>query len=332
MRLGAEGPPDPVARCVSVRRRRAAVVLLLAVHAGLLAWSAARHSPNANEPAHLAAGISHWEFGRFDLYQVNPPLVRMVASAAALVAGCETEWSRFSSSPGVRSEFPVGEDFVAANGERSLWLTTLARWACLPFSVVGGAICFLWSRDLYGHAAGLVSLALWCFCPNILGHASCITADAHATAVGLAANYAFWRWLKSPTWGWTAGAGFALGLALLSKTTWILLLVLWPLVWSVWRLWGRGESTAGPMPQACTSRSGVLRIVLVALLGLHVLNMGYLYDGSFRRLKDFEFVSRALRGETDDEEGNRFRGMLLGSLRIPLPAHYVMGIDVEAGL
>jgi hypothetical protein len=48
--------------------------LLLAIQAGLLAWSATRHSPSVDEMGHLAAGVSHWELGRFDLYRVNPPL------------------------------------------------------------------------------------------------------------------------------------------------------------------------------------------------------------------------------------------------------------------
>lgn len=36
------------------------VVLLLAIHVGVLAWAATRHSPTLNEPVHLVAGISQW--------------------------------------------------------------------------------------------------------------------------------------------------------------------------------------------------------------------------------------------------------------------------------
>ncbi|MFV0444805.1 MAG: hypothetical protein ACK5Q5_14630, partial [Planctomycetaceae bacterium] len=111
-------------------RRRlvsAAVVLLLAVHAGLLAYSATRHSPTMLEPALLASGLSHWEFGRFELYRVNPPLVRMVATLPVMAAGYEADWTGFYESPGARPEFSMGADFIAANGERSIWLFTIAR-------------------------------------------------------------------------------------------------------------------------------------------------------------------------------------------------------------
>lgn len=60
--------------------QRLLLAVLLSSHIALLAWSAARHSATLNEPAHLVAGLSHWKFGRFDLYRVNPPLVRMVAA------------------------------------------------------------------------------------------------------------------------------------------------------------------------------------------------------------------------------------------------------------
>ena len=52
----------------------------------LVGWIAARKSPVMDEPAHLVPGISHWQFGTFDLYRVNLPLVRMVAAIPVLAA------------------------------------------------------------------------------------------------------------------------------------------------------------------------------------------------------------------------------------------------------
>src|SRR5690606_19303560 len=133
----------------------------------------------------------------------------------------------------------LGADFIKANGERSIWLFTIARWACIPFSLVGGAFCFVWARELYGTLAGLAALTLWCFSPNILAHSELITPDAAATACGIAAAYFFWRWLKVPTWTRAACAGLLLGLAELSKMSWLFLFALWPLLWAFWRLTSR---------------------------------------------------------------------------------------------
>jgi 4-amino-4-deoxy-L-arabinose transferase-like glycosyltransferase len=208
---------------------------LLLVHAGLLAYGGAVHSPAIDEVGHMAAGLSHWELGKFDLYHVNPPLVRMVAAVPVRFAQPKYDWSQFSDAPGARSEFPIGRDFITANGERSFWFFTWARWACIPFSLLGGYVCFRWARELYGDWSGLLALTLWCFEPNILANAQMITPDTGATALGLTAAYVFWKWLKQPGWLLALGAGFALGLALLTKTTWIILFALWPALWLVWQ-------------------------------------------------------------------------------------------------
>lgn len=177
-----------------------------------------------------------WEFGRFDVYVVNPPVTRLVAALPVLAAGYEMNWDGFVTGPGARPEFALGEAFVAANGEASIRLMTLARRACIPFSLAGGLFCFLWARELYGAPAGLAALALWCTDPNILAHAELVTPDAAAAAFGLGAAYAFWRWLRQPTDARAVVAGLALGSALLSKMTWLFLFGLWPLLWGGWLL------------------------------------------------------------------------------------------------
>jgi hypothetical protein len=207
----------------------AAIAVLLIAHAGLLAWGAWRHSITWDEVGHLPAGMSHWLFGRFDLYQVNPPLVRMVASVPVVLSRPEVDWTLFVGFPGIRSEWPIGTKLIEDNGERSFWLFTLARWACIPLSLLGAYVSFRWARELYGQTAGFVSLTLWCFSPNILAHAQLITPDVGAAALGVTAAYVFWHWLKSPGWGRALTAGTVLGLAELTKTSWIVLFPLWPI-------------------------------------------------------------------------------------------------------
>ena len=130
------GGPSPYRSQPRRAARGACVVLSLLVHAGLLAWSAYRHSPVIAEIGHLPAGLSHLEHGRFDLYRVNPPLVRLVAAVPARIVGAATDWSRYDPNPRRRSELPVGQDFLRANGRRSFRLFTLGRWACIPFPLL----------------------------------------------------------------------------------------------------------------------------------------------------------------------------------------------------
>jgi hypothetical protein len=318
---------------------RLAVFTLLVIHTGLLAYSAYVHSPTLNEPGHLVAGLSHWKFGRFELYRVNPRLVRLVAALPVMAVGYEEDWTGFVEGPGARPVFGMGEDFVAANGERSFFLFMIARWACIPFSWLGAIVCYLWARDLFGYLAGVVACALWCFEPNILAHASLITPDAHAAALGIAACYTFWKWLKRPTWTQAALTGVVLGLAELTKTTLILFFPLWPLLWLICR-WPFRRSMIG---RGWLHEAGMLALAMA--IGLYVLNLGYGFEGSLKQLKEFQFVSDLLTGaqtgsppsqgdagggsSADPQVINRFATSWVGHLPVPLPKNYLLGIDVQ---
>ena len=194
----------------SMNRHRCLLLVILISHGGLLAFSAAVHSPVVSEVKHLPAGLSHILLGRFDLFRVNPPLVRTVAALPVAMMLPATGWRSYDGSPLARCDATVAKEFLAANGSRALQFFTIARWACIPFSIVGGYICFRWARELYGVTAGFMALMLWCFCPYVLGHAALITPDAHAAALGVAAAYLFWRWLKRPTTDTAVAAGLAL--------------------------------------------------------------------------------------------------------------------------
>ncbi len=335
------------------RGQRVSLVVVLAVHAGLLAWSAPRHSPTQLEPAQLAAGISNWQFGRFELFCVNPPLVRMVAALPVLALGCETDWNAFSDAPGSRSEFSIGHEFIKANGERSLLLFTWARWACIPFSLVGAYFASRWAGELYGGLAGTLTLVLWCFEPNLLAHAELITTDGACTSLTVAAGYTFWKWLKSPDWRGAALAGIFLGLAVLAKMSSLALLGLWPLSWLAWRglLPHDGHQAASvsapcqspatrqpgdtaPMPAAMPGvaprQPQALQLAAMLAVSVYVVNFGYAFDGTLTPLGEFTFVSQTLNGSDDREHpGNRFASGWPAHVPVPLPRDFVLGFDLQ---
>ena len=302
------------------------VILLLGIHTGLLVWGSLPHSPSYDEAGHLPAGLYHWQTGRFELYRVNPPLVRMVAALPVLFADPKVEWHEFSSNPLRRPEWIFAREFIEANGQWSWWLFSFARWACIPLSWLGAYVCFRWSRALYGDAAGVLAVSLWCFSPNILAHAQMITPDVGATALGVTAAYVLWHWLRFPSWGWALAAGVLLGLAQLTKASWLILFPLWPVLWV---LWGWSQHRGIPWPGW---RRQALQLAVILLLGVYLINLGYGFDGSFTRLDQYHFYSKALAGPTSgkgfsDQGGNRFAETWLGSMPVPFPKEYVQGLD-----
>lgn len=301
-----------------------AIALVLTSQAGLLAWSAARASPTIDETAHLPAGISYCKFGRFDLYPVNPPLVKLIAALPVLAAEPAADWRRISDSPGARPEWSLGRDFLAANGPKSLRWFTWARWACIPLVLLGGVICCRWASDLYGRVSGLLALALWSFCPLVLGFGALITPDVAAASLGAAACYAFWCWLRDPRPARAVLSGAVLGLALLTKFTWLVLFALWPALWI-----GAGRNGDASQPVRPAWHLGAMFLV-----ALFVVNCGYGFEGTGTRLEDYTFVSRSLGGRErgmpwESTEGNRFRDTWLRRFPVPLPRNFVAGVDLQ---
>ena len=330
------------------------VAFLLLIQTGLLAYSATQHSPTHLEPAFLASGISHWEFGRFELYRVNPPLPRMLAAFPLRFLDHQTDWSSFHDEPGSRAEFAVGNDFLKANGPVAIPLFFYARWACIPFSLLGAYTAYLWASELYGPASGFVALILFVFEPNLLAHGELITPDAACTAFGILAGFTFWRWLKRPSWTTALLAGIGLGLAELAKLSWLILFGLWPGLWLTWRwsqrfvrrydsprsscnLAASASSTnlsisdgASELSHSRSSNPPLRQMVAILTLALYLINLGYAFDGFGIPLKEYHFVSATLSGQAISRTpNNRFRDSWLGKLPLPFPKQYVLGLDSQ---
>jgi len=299
------------------------------VQVGILVVGGMLHSPTPDEIAHLPSGVHHLETARFELARANPPLVRTVAAIPVYLVGYVADWRSFDPSPGARSELNVGADFLDANGERSFFLFTLARWACIPFALIGGYVCWRWASELYGRGAGTLALVLFCFCPTVLGNAMFMTPDVACASFGVLAGYTFWRWLREATWGRAVAAGIALGVANVTKGTWLILLPLWPLLLVFWTFMDKRPELARLAPRR------ILQVLAVLGISVLVINTAYLFDGTCTPLGDFEFTSALLGGHHRDEPrhprtaASRFRGTALHRVPVPLPKQFVMGMDTQ---
>lgn len=317
-------------------RRRALMAALIASQVGLLVWTGADHWPTNDEMAHLPAGISHWQFGRFDLYPVNPPLARMVAALPVLFARPELDWSRYFQ--GGRPEFIVGDDFLAANGNAdAVKYFAIARWGCIVLMLLGAWACYALAKSLYDGAGGLIALICWCFSPTVLANGAMVMPDAGAAAVGITAILFLRRWLYRGTRRAAANAGLWVGLANLTKTTWLVLFVLAPVLWAVRRLLlpASGDTLrcggiTEPRPTDSLTPSPTLgKLATLLMVAIFVMNLGYAFQGSFTRLGDYVFVSELFRGESVGTERatNRFANTWTAAVPVPLPRPYVEGID-----
>ena len=237
----------------SRRRERLLLVLLLGALFFQEFCSARLLNASSDETMHLPAGYTYWKTGDFRLNPEHPPFIKLLAALPLLPMNPYVKWDdpTWNGNPpdqvrfGVRflysSDALLGKDAA----DRMLF------WARLPvmlLSVLLGWYVFAWARDLYGPRAGLAALLLYAFCPNILAHSRFVTMDLGLSCFFVITFYYVWRFTRFGGRRNVALAGVALGLALATKFSAIILLpsIVVLLGMSVAEKGGTGA--AGPRP------------------------------------------------------------------------------------
>jgi hypothetical protein len=306
------------------------VLALLLGHALVQAHLAWEDSDVIDEPGHLVAALAYTRKGTFRLYNVNPPLPRLVQGAFLLGVPLDTSMIVEPSYRSERRELGVGSMFIHAQAEQYRAILFRARLGTVVFVVLGGVLVWVWGNLAFGRPCGLLALAIWCSNPSVLAHGHLATPDLSSAVLALAAALAFRAYLVAPSWRWATAAGVLLGLAQLTKFTLLLLYPLWLLFWLV--------ALLRVQPGDPARRPGVMlwhSLVAVAL-SLLTLNAGYLFQDSGQPLERYRFLStkmNRLSPETIESLGgptNALGETWLGKVPVPLPAPYLEGIDLQA--
>jgi len=278
------------------------LVLVFALQAGS---AIPQHSVTIDEYAHVPAGYSYWKTGSFKIYSQNPPLIKLWFTIPLLFSSPETVTVKKEEE----NPWEYGRLFQMNNFAVYQSLFNQCRAMALVLSLALAALLFLWARELYGFTAGLIALALYSFCPNMLAHSQLATPDVGFCLTTALAFYSFWIFCKDPSWRNIFLSGLTLGLAQLSKFTALLfypafILLILPFC----------------MLERRRLKSYIGGLAIVFLLSLFIINTGYLFQGLFFPLKSFSLKSRLLTG---------LSASFLGCLSIPLPFHYIKGFDTQ---
>ena len=180
-----------------------AINLALTSHANTITW---------DEPDHIYSGYMSWK-GDFGLNPEHPPLVKFVAALPLL--GMKLTVPELQDRPYRFQAVLGGRDFIFQNDADKLVFR--AQMAASIFTLLLVLIVFLTAREMFGTTAGFVALGLLVFDPTLLAHGALVTTDAIQACFLLASIYAFYRYVKVPSLGRLAITALAVGLALASK-------------------------------------------------------------------------------------------------------------------
>ena len=147
----------------------AVLAIVICVVQFMMLWSATdKLSPNPDEFAHLVAGISYWRTGEPSLYNVNPPLVRLVAALPCVLNGARVPYLDVKPDRTTRREFDYRRSFIDQNPQTAFLHLVNARRACLVFVVAGTVAVILLGGMLVNPLDGLVAGLIWAFNPITL--------------------------------------------------------------------------------------------------------------------------------------------------------------------
>jgi 4-amino-4-deoxy-L-arabinose transferase-like glycosyltransferase len=195
------------------------VILLLLVLEGQLLYSVRRESLTWDEGDHIFAGYMSLKHHDFGLNPEHPPLVKMVA--ALPLQNMTLREPQLQNRYFKTEAYLSGGDFIFQNDFETIIFR--ARMAASIFALMVALLAFLSAREMFGTGAGFITLLLIVFEPNFLAHGALVTTDTGAACCLLASIYAFYRYMKAPSWGRVAVLGLAAGIFFITKHSAVLL-------------------------------------------------------------------------------------------------------------
>lgn len=296
------------------------ICLALSISFFIQVQMAFRSFPCVDEVGHLPAGISHWAFSRFDLYRVNPPLPRMIATVGSKRDAGSFDWSLYSENNLRRPEFSIGISAVQTHKlsiVRLYYIPRLVMAVCCTSGLILFAY-FIWQH--LGAWASVVSTWLAALSPSIICNSAIVVPEPFIVLVQIFVTISLLNWFNSPTLSNAFFTGFSLGFALLVKSTFVAYALCIPFVFLPMLMLSR--------KRVHKRRSLLAQTFFIFCVAIFFINCFYMFEGSFTKWGSFHFCSKALGGVQDlgVKTGNRFTG-IFSDLPIPLPRNYVYGLD-----
>jgi hypothetical protein len=197
------------------------------------------------------------------------------------------------------------------------------RYAMIAFSVLLALYVLKWSYELYGRNGALLSLSLYVFDPNLLGHGQLVTADLPAALMTTMALYHFWHFLKLGGKRRAFFSAVTLGLSQLAKYSCIYLYPIFLVIAAIYRRSRPVTEVAQPdLTHSLTwnLRCWSIGIVFFAVVSIVTINLGFSFDG----------IGTPLSGYTlKDPFFKKLQATpIVGKLPLPLPVPYVQGLDL----
>lgn len=192
------------------------MIALCALHAWMAASVSRVFSCTADEVAHLTSGYAFWSFDDYRLQPENGVLPQRWAALPLL--GMNPRFpERSGEAWSIANVWNLGNSFLYKQGNDPDSMLAAGRTMISLLSALACLLVYVWTRELFGGRAAMLSLVLAVFGPEMLAHGGLATSDT-AAALGFAlAVMSWWRVLRRATPGRLLVAGLCAGFLAVSK-------------------------------------------------------------------------------------------------------------------
>jgi Dolichyl-phosphate-mannose-protein mannosyltransferase len=229
-----------------------------------------RKSLTNDEYYHIPAGYYYLSHGNFKLNEEHPPLVKMWAALPLLVV--RTPGPPLVQAPAedpLNREHETFSQFWSMNLSESEAIAFRTRVPMILLTLALGVLIFVYARQLFGGRAALFAVLFFSLEPTVLAHGRIVQTDLPAALAYLLFFFSLRSFLRAPDLRRAFGLGGALGLALLTKFSLLILLPVF-LIASIAMLWSTWQRGAQP------ARLG-LRIAIALVVMLFLVNTAYYF-------------------------------------------------------
>ena len=199
-----------------------AVAAILAIAGALEVRSAMGETQTWDEGIHIVAGYSYLKLGDYSWNVEHPPLVKIVSALPLALMGLAAQ--PYEADGKRKDQVRYGIDFLYKNRRDADSILLAARSANILLTLLFACAVAWWTRRRYGPEAGLAAATLCAFDPNLMAHGRYVTTDFPVTVFFFFACVLWVEYLEEASPRRLLAAAAALGLALITKFSAVLLL------------------------------------------------------------------------------------------------------------
>jgi len=310
---------------MSITKWDAAAVIILVIFAGILTGVSTQNSATFEENNHLAAGYYFLLTNDYRLGVTQPPLTYKLAALPLLFSGEEFPFEHKYCQDFLY--YGCAQEFLYNSNVNSELFTFLGRLPFIILAALTGLVVYLWSKQLYGNKAGLLSVTLYGFSPAILGWSGLIMSDFSAAAFAFISVYFLWRLLRKPSFIDMVLVGVFFGLAVSSKFAAVLFLPIYlsiAVFWFVARRPYNFSQLKKRLPKLLRSNEAAFVTSIVIMLGIAFLVIWTVYGfdtGSYASGAPQRYTDLVYENIPPKFEGTA--SFLIEKIPLPFPSLFV---------